>query len=126
MRTIRMCALISLVFAAGASLAMPAFMMELKTTYKVKAGSNIDKAGCALCHAAKTDFKHFNAYGQDLRKLMEDAKAAKLTADIIHKADDLDSNKDGVKNGDEIKADTLPGEVRSKPAAGSGSKPSEK
>jgi hypothetical protein len=46
---------------------------------------------------------------------MAEAKTKKLTADIFKKVEDLDSDKDGVKNLAEIKADKNPGDAKETP-----------
>jgi hypothetical protein len=54
-----------------------------------------------------------NAYGKDLAKNVLDAKAKKKQYDFA-KVEALDSDGDGVKNVDEIKAGTNPGDPKSK------------
>jgi hypothetical protein len=72
----------------------------------------LKKAGCAVCHIGHGP--KLNAYGEDIKKLTPKG-SKKLTADILKKAESLDSDKDGVKNGAEIKAGSLPGDAKSKP-----------
>jgi hypothetical protein len=50
-----------------------------------------------------------NPYGQDMAKVMKADKTKKLTPAILKKIEQLDSNKNGRKNIDEIKADRNPG-----------------
>jgi hypothetical protein len=97
---------------ATVALALPPFIKDFESVYKVAKGSALNKADCAVCHIGKSS--KLNAYGQDLKKTMAEAKTKKLTADVLKKAEELDSDKDGVKNIDEIKADTLPGDPKSK------------
>ena len=80
---------------------------------KIKPGGTISKAHCILCHVAKST--KLNPYGQDLKKALGNAAEKKLTAETFKKVANLDSDKDGVKNAAEIKADTLPGDPKSKP-----------
>lgn len=103
------------VLVLGATaLAMPAYKAVLHSTYKVKPGSVIAKADCALCHATKSNFKKLNAFGADLDKALKEAKSKAMTAEILKQVEALDSDKDGVKNVDEIRKDTLPGDPKSK------------
>jgi len=95
---------------AGAALATPQFMQVFDKTYKPKAGTALQKARCAVCHISKSGGGKLNLYGQALKG--KPAKAASLRA--IEK---LDSDKDRFTNLKEIKAGTLPGDPKSKPAA---------
>ena len=65
-------------------------------------------AACGVCHVKKTGGK-LNLYGKDLQAAMKKDNAKKLTAEIFAKVEGLDSNKNGKKNCDEIKADVNPG-----------------
>ena len=85
-------------------LATGSYMVAFNNYYKVKKGGTLDKAKCTICHVGHT--KKLNAYGTDLGKAMAGAK--KLSTDALKKVENLDSNKDGVKNGDAIKKDKLP------------------
>ncbi|MEP0767253.1 MAG: hypothetical protein HRF45_13025, partial [Fimbriimonadia bacterium] len=58
--------------------------------------------------------KKLNPYGQALDKLVQADKGKKLTAEILKKLNDVDSDGDGVKNLAEIKAGTMPGDPKSK------------
>ena len=112
MKTLRAAMTISLVTLATAALALPTFVKDFESNYKIKKDSTLNKASCAVCHVGKT--AKLNAYGEDLKKAMAAAKTKKLTGDVLKKVEDLDSDKDGVKNGAEIKANTLPGDSKSK------------
>lgn len=72
---------------------------------------------CSTCHTKplpKKEDHELNAYGKDLgEKAVLDAKAAKKEYDFA-KVEALDSDGDGVKNADEIKANTNPGDAKSK------------
>jgi hypothetical protein len=72
---------------------------------------------CTTCHVKplpKKDDHENNAYGKDLvAKAVIDPKAAIKTYDFA-KIEALDSDGDGVKNIDEIKAGTNPGDPTSK------------
>lgn len=83
-----------------------------KTNYKVQKNSALDKANCAVCHVGKST--KLNPFGLDVKKALSDAKSHKVTPEILAKLESLDSDKDGVKNIDEIKAGTNPGDAKSK------------
>lgn len=76
--------------------------------YKVAKGSTLKKAACAVCHVSPKGGK-LNPYGVDMQVEMKKAKSKKLTPAILKAIEDLDSDKDGKKNIDEIKADSNPG-----------------
>lgn len=78
--------------------------------YGPKKDGNLARARCGLCHLKA--LPKLNPYGEALGKEMAGAK--KLTPEILSKIEGLDSDGDGVKNGAEIKADTLPGDKSSK------------
>jgi hypothetical protein len=105
---------VALTVAACAVMAMPTFTPIVSTLYKPKKDGVIAKATCALCHTSKTSFKTLNPYGADVKKALDAAKSKKLTPDVLKSLEALDSDKDGVKNGDELKKDTLPGDPKSK------------
>jgi len=114
-RTALACALATgLLFIGSTAWAKPPFLATFKKTYNVKKDTTLDKAGCTICHMPKKIT--WNPYGLDVRKALKQAKAAMLTPAILKKVEQLDSDKDGVKNLDEIKADALPGDPKSKPA----------
>ncbi|MFN3684905.1 MAG: hypothetical protein ACK41F_13375 [Fimbriimonadaceae bacterium] len=100
---------LSLSAVACAAIASPAFLGVFLSNYKVKGTSEVGKAKCAVCH---TKGKALDPYGEDLKKVMGGAK--KLTPEMLAKIEDLDSDKDGVKNGDEIRKGALPGDPKSK------------
>lgn len=71
---------------------------------------------CTTCHVKplpKKEDHESNAYGKDLAKTVVDPKAEKKTYDFA-KVEALDSDGDGVKNVDEIKKGTNPGDKSSK------------
>ncbi len=94
---------------AAFAMAMASFTKDFENTYKFSKDSELGKAKCGACHGSKMGGKTLNAYGKDLQAAMQEAKTKKLTSDIYKKVDGLDSDKDGVKNGDELKAGHLPG-----------------
>ncbi|MCX7801010.1 MAG: hypothetical protein N2109_11790 [Fimbriimonadales bacterium] len=94
---------------ACVAIASPAFLGVFNSTYKVKSSSELGKAKCAVCH---TKGKELDPYGEDLKKALGGAK--KLSPEVLAKVEGLDSDKDGVKNSDELKKGTLPGDAKSK------------
>lgn len=78
--------------------------------YSPKKDGNLAKAKCSLCH--QKALPKLNPYGEEMKKELAGAK--KLTPDVLGKLEGKDSDGDGVKNGVEIKADTLPGDKASK------------
>jgi hypothetical protein len=72
---------------------------------------------CTTCHTKslpKKEDHEMNAYGKDVQtKCIVDSKAEKKTYKF-EKIESLDSDGDGVKNVDEIKAGKNPGDAKSK------------
>jgi hypothetical protein len=72
---------------------------------------------CSTCHVKslpKKEDHEMNPYGKDVQtKAVVDPKAEKKTY-AFEKIESLDSDGDGVKNIDEIKAGTNPGDPKSK------------
>ncbi len=102
-----------LVLAASA-LARPPMLKVFETTYTLKEGSKLDSAKCGICH---TKAPILNPYGKDVKTQLSAAKSKILTPKMLKKIDKLDSDKDKSVNIAEIRADTLPGDATSKPAA---------
>jgi len=88
-------------------------LKEFQTRYpdaKAKLGK------CSTCHVKslpkKEDHEH-NPFGKDVAKTLIDPKASPKVHDWA-KVEPLDSDGDGIKNIDEIKAGTNPGDPKSK------------
>lgn len=100
------------VCAAGAlvasAVAFGTMAKPFNDKYGVKPGSNLAKAACGLCHASAKGGK-LNPYGKDLSAAMKAANSKKLTPAILTAVEGKDSDGDGKKNIDEIKADSTPG-----------------
>jgi uncharacterized membrane protein len=90
---------------ALAASATPEILKVFKSTY------NKPNANCQECHIQPPKR---NAYGKAVQAALDKAKVSEITAEIFHSIDN-DSDGDGVANGDEIKADTMPGDAASKP-----------
>jgi len=97
---------------AGA-LATPKMQAVFIKTYPAPKDSALAKAKCTVCHVKG---KELNVYGKDLQKALQEKMNKDLTAEILKSIEKLDSDKDSVSNGDELKAGTLPGDPKSKPA----------
>jgi hypothetical protein len=91
---------------AVCALALPGFVKVFAEVYKPKPMSDLGKGKCMVCHTSKMGGS-LNAYGVDLKKALGSSKT--LTAAVLKKVEALDSDKDGMKNGEEIKAGRLPG-----------------
>ncbi|MGC8668351.1 MAG: hypothetical protein ACP5VE_09590 [Chthonomonadales bacterium] len=113
MKPFRFALTMGLTLLVTAALAVPSMLAVFKGTYKnIPKGSALDKAACETCHVGHTP--KLNPYGEDIKKALTAAKSKKLTPEILKKVENLDSDKDGVKNINEIKKGTLPGDPKSK------------
>lgn len=95
--------------------ALPAYLDAVKTTYAFKPGGTLDSRGCNVCHAGATNRNSLNFYGKDLQAAFNASQASTISPALLHSIDSHDSDGDGWTNGDELKADTLPGDPASKP-----------
>lgn len=94
----------------GAAIAMAfgTFTKVFDDTYKISKDSKLGKAACSTCHNGVKGGK-LNPYGLALQTELKALKTKKLTPDILKKVEGADSDGDGKKNIDEIKADSNPG-----------------
>ena len=104
-RTI-MIVIAAVLIIASAAYASAAWSKLFMDTYKPKANGAIVKAKCQVCH---TKGVALNPYGKSL-------KGKKIVAASLKAVEKLDSDKDKFTNIAEIKAGTLPGDPKSKPA----------
>jgi hypothetical protein len=104
----------SMTAMAVTAFAYPAMLKAFDAHYKVAKNSHLKKADCMICHVDEKASK-LNPYGEAVKKALEHHKTKKLTAEILTELEPLDSDGDGVSNGDEIKHDTLPGDPKSHP-----------
>ncbi len=82
-------------------------LQSLKAAYP---GLDVKMYNCKVCHAGAVGKKgDLNLYGLALQKSKLPADAKKLTIEDLLAIGKEDSDKDGVLNGDEIKAGTSPG-----------------
>jgi hypothetical protein len=91
-------------------MALLSYSTAFNAKYHPSKNSELGKAKCATCHVGMT--KKLNPYGESLKAAMGGLK--KLTPEAMAKVEGLDSDGDGAKNSDEIKAGTLPGDPKSK------------
>ncbi len=101
-------AILAIVSVAAGAMAMSTFGPVFNAKYSPAKDSALGKAACGVCHAGAKGGA-LNKYGKDLQKAMKAAKSTKLTAAILSAVEGLDSNGNGTKNVDEIKAGKLPG-----------------
>lgn len=90
--------------------AMPEYLDAFNKRYLVKPGSNLGKAKCVICHNSM-DGGARNPYGKDVESALKRLKHAAVDDEVLKTVEPLDSNKNGIKNLDEILADRLPGKV---------------
>lgn len=112
MKSIRIIIAVVLAVAvfAGAAFATAVWFKTFNNTYKPKAGTALAKAKCGICHTSPSGKGGLlNSYGTSL-------KGKKIDAASLKAVEKQDSDKDGVSNISEIKAGTLPGDNKSKPA----------
>jgi hypothetical protein len=98
---------------ASTAFALPGMWSVFQTNYKPSKTGAITKASCVVCHVSKGKVA-LNPYGEDVKTALKGSKT--LTPEILKSIESKDSDKDGVSNADEIKADSLPGDPKSKPA----------
>lgn len=104
-RLLYVCCAATLVASA---MALGSFSKPFADKYGVKPGSTLGKAACGVCHASPKGGK-LNPYGKDLAAALKAANSKKLTPAILTGVEGKDSDGDGKKNIDEIKADSNPG-----------------
>lgn len=112
MRAIMAAVMTALVVMA---IAHPSTQIEFGKLAKPPKDSPLAKASCAACHVG-IGKPALNPYGKDLAAAMKALKTKSLTAAVLKKTAKLDSDKDKASNEKEIKAGTLPGDPKSKPA----------
>jgi hypothetical protein len=113
MKITKMGTTVALTGLATAAMALPPFLNAFDANYNLKKLPNLKRANCAVCHVGTSP--KFNPYGLDLKKELEREKTKIMTTTAFKRVENLDSDKDGVKNIDEIRADSLPGDPKSMP-----------
>jgi hypothetical protein len=114
MTTVRATTTLVLSVAAIGACAMPVIRGDFLKVAKVKRESRIARAQCTLCH--QPSGTKLNPFGADVKRALAAGKARSVTPAVLLKLAKLDSDKDKVTNEKEWKADTLPGDPKSKPA----------
>ena len=89
---------------------MVASMKTFDSTYGIKPDSKLGTAKCMACHLTMKGGKTLNPYGKDLQAAMKAKGTKKMTEEILRSVENLDSDKDGMSNVAELKADRNPGE----------------
>jgi hypothetical protein len=112
--TTRIVATAFLLLIAATSFAKPPFLKVFVTTYKIKPTSALGKASCLACHQPPSPPRR-NPYGLAVQSAMEAAHVRMLTPEILKSVEKKDSDNDGFSNLEEIKADKMPGDPKSKP-----------
>lgn len=97
---------------AAVAMAKVNYVADFASTYGTEKKSVIGAAKCAVCHVGQT--AKLNLYGKDLAAAMKKEKTKVLTGSVLKKVEGLDSDKDLKSNLEEIRADTLPGDPKSK------------
>lgn len=104
----RLLGITALTGIAAMAMALAGFNKPLETAYGIKKGSALQKASCMVCHVSAKGGK-LNPYGIDMAEEMKKQGTKKLTSAVLKALDDLDSDKDGKKNAEELKSDSNPG-----------------
>ena len=94
--------------------ALPKFLNVFRKTYAPQAGSRLAQAKCVTCHVSAGP-PHRNAYGKMAERAMHGSGTHDLTASVLRMIEAKDADRDGVTNGQEIGAGTLPGDPKSRP-----------
>jgi uncharacterized membrane protein len=114
---IRSIGCIALLFAlATCCSAKPQFLKVLEQTYSFSADSDAGKAGCKNCHTSFSP-PAWNAYGNAVEDALVKQNLDSVTPELLRSLELLDSDGDGYKNGEELKAGFNPGDPKSHPAS---------
>lgn len=104
----RMLGLLGALGLAAVAAAFLTFEKPFYAHYGVKTGSKIDNMKCMPCHTKATGGK-LNPYGLDMQAALKAQNTKKLTPAVLNAIDKMDSDKDGMQNGEEIRKDRNPG-----------------
>lgn len=105
--------------AASLASARPQFLGIARQTLPLRSGGTVDRASCSLCHAPAGP-PDLNPFGNHLHQVMNTDGTETLTPALLRSLLSQDSDGDGYLDGEEIAADTLPGDPRSHPKRHSG------
>jgi hypothetical protein len=113
MRIARTGMVLVLATAATSAMATPVYSTTFTVTYSLKPGTRLASVPCAACHVGTE--APLNAYGKDIKAAMKKAGSMKLTSAVLISTNNLDSDKDGYTNVQEIKVDHKPGDPKDTP-----------
>ncbi|MFQ5809996.1 MAG: hypothetical protein ACE5JM_10290 [Armatimonadota bacterium] len=105
-------ALVGLMALASGLQARPATQTQFRFVYRVQPRTHLYRTSCLVCHKNRRGVGGLNKYGKDLRRAGHYGKYEFKGYRAIEK---LDSDKDGFTNGEELKANKLPGSRASRP-----------
>ena len=108
---------------ARTACAFPPFWTTVEKTYSVKADSDLGRGKCLTCHTNPGGGRR-NAFGKEVQRALEKSGAGAVTAATLQSVESGDADGDGAKNGDELRAGTLPADPKSKPSRGEVAAPS--
>jgi uncharacterized membrane protein len=92
--------------------ASPDYIDVLLKKYELAEASAVAKKSCAACHVSDEDFQ-LNPYGKHLDNAARNEGKGPFGEATLAAVESLDSDGDGTPNGEELKADTLPGDSQS-------------
>lgn len=93
---------------AASAMSTGEYLDAFLTHYKVSESSDLGKSSCGACHISDSDFS-YNAYGRDMVKYMTDNNKSELDAGVLEALGAMDSDGDGISNGDDIAGGSVPG-----------------
>jgi uncharacterized membrane protein len=95
------------------------FLDVLTSKYKIVEHSKLADKSCGICHMSESDFS-FNPFGKQLKEKLAQTNSNAVTPAILDAVAKDDADGDGIPNGDELTAGTLPGTPDNPAKAGSG------
>ena len=107
------CGIYILLLASESASAKPEFEQFFRNSIKPASGTALSTALCGTCHAGAPPV--LNPYGSSLQAALRASQSKTLTDSILAQVAKLDSDKDGIANGKEVAAGTLPGNSASRP-----------
>jgi uncharacterized membrane protein len=108
MKLLRYALLAITICASVIASANPKILEKLKEVYSKPT------ADCQFCH---TTPPKKNDYGKVIEAALLKSGSSQITAQVFQSIETNDADGDGASNGEELKANTLPGDASSKPAA---------
>lgn len=108
----RFCLATCLIATAPCAFATGEYMDAFLSHYKLKENTAFNDKSCGICHVSDADFE-FNPYGAAVKKALSDSGASAVDGAVLASIESLDSDGDGVTNGEEVAAATFPGDATS-------------